>query len=104
MKKKKENYRLTSLINTDAKILQKYLQTKFNNSCKRIYLNSKWERDGAMAILAPGKGYTFGKHWEIVTVKQCQIQDPEISVSPLQLLSMLHPELLQSPKPALSFG
>lgn len=68
------------------------------------------EKDQSKFQMGKGWGHAHsdpwkGTHiWEILTVKQCQVQDPEISISPLLLLSILYPDLLLSPKPALSFG
>ena len=39
---KKENYRPISLMNIDAKILNKIQQTESNNILKRLYIMTKW--------------------------------------------------------------
>ena len=40
---KKENYRPISLMNIDAKILNKYLQTEFKSTLKELYNMIKWD-------------------------------------------------------------
>lgn len=39
----KENYRLTSLINVDAKSLTEYWQTESINILKELYTMGKWD-------------------------------------------------------------